>query len=503
MQTRLTLLVILLTICLPVSSFAISGNVSGNWTIEDSPVTVDGDVVVDNGTALTIDPGVVVRFTGPFSFTVKGTLTAVGTSGRQIVFTRAAATDASKWHGIRFDNSDDASILEYCTVEYTNRQGENHLEVLGGGVFIDGCSPTIRSCTIRYNNCSNTYRNGSGGGIYIGGGSSSRIEYNLIAGNLSDSGGGIFVGGESWPTISNNRIVSNTAYSSGGGIYVAAWAEATIESNIVRGNTAYYWGGGGITLWNNTCSGGPCTDVYNNVIYKNSAVIEDDTGFGNGGGLYCRYNQSNLFNNTIIANTAQGEGGGVYVLDQGNTYPTLTNTIIRNNSAPASPQIGLAEITLTGGGSLLSEAVVNNSNIEGGWSGTGAGNIDTQPLFTNPAVGHFQLLPGSPGIDVGDNLANLPAVDIAGNNRIIDGDGNSSAIVDMGAYEYDPAALLPGDIDNNRVVNLADTILLLQLLAGKDIGLTGDMTGIDVNGDNIIGFAEVLFGIQYLSGTSP
>ena len=43
----------------------------------------------------------------------------------------------------------------------------------------------------------------------------------------------------------------------------------------------------------------------------------------------------------------------------------------------------------------------------------------------------------SPVIDKGDNSApDLPATDKDGETRIQDGDGNGSAIVDMGAYEY-------------------------------------------------------------------
>jgi hypothetical protein len=41
----------------------------------------------------------------------------------------------------------------------------------------------------------------------------------------------------------------------------------------------------------------------------------------------------------------------------------------------------------------------------------------------------------SPAIDAGDN-ANLPPTDQRGAFRIWDGDGNGSAIVDIGAYEY-------------------------------------------------------------------
>jgi len=47
---------------------------------------------------------------------------------------------------------------------------------------------------------------------------------------------------------------------------------------------------------------------------------------------------------------------------------------------------------------------------------------------------------GSPCIDTGSNDA-VPedvTTDLDGNPRIVDGDGDSVATVDMGAYEYQP-----------------------------------------------------------------
>ena len=45
-----------------------SGNVSGTWTVANSPYVVTGDIFVQNGESLTIESGVEVRFYGNFSF---------------------------------------------------------------------------------------------------------------------------------------------------------------------------------------------------------------------------------------------------------------------------------------------------------------------------------------------------------------------------------------------------------------------------------------------------
>jgi hypothetical protein len=101
-----------------------------------------------------------------------------------------------------------------------------------------------------------------------------------------------------------------------------------------------------------------------------------------------------------------------------------------------------------------------NSDI--GWcGGSGAwvaacgtdlgGNIDSDPMFVSSS--DLQLQAGSPCIDTGDNSL-LPAdvadldgdsdtdeplpLDLAGATRVADGNADSTATVDMGAYEYQP-----------------------------------------------------------------
>jgi ASPM-SPD-2-Hydin domain-containing protein len=57
---------------------------------------------------------------------------------------------------------------------------------------------------------------------------------------------------------------------------------------------------------------------------------------------------------------------------------------------------------------------------------------------------NYQLKGGSPAIDAGSNSApNLPTKDFVNNPRIINGNGSSTAIVDMGAYEFVPVVLAP------------------------------------------------------------
>lgn len=76
-------------------------------------------------------------------------------------------------------------------------------------------------------------------------------------------------------------------------------------------------------------------------------------------------------------------------------------------------------------GSLTGEVEISaNSNVIG------------TPTFVSSS--DFHLAAGSVGIDTGDPAATTPVVDLDGSLRPIDGDGDGTAVRDMGAYEYQP-----------------------------------------------------------------
>jgi hypothetical protein len=84
---------------------------------------------------------------------------------------------------------------------------------------------------------------------------------------------------------------------------------------------------------------------------------------------------------------------------------------------------------LYGNGSNLEDAVsgaaVTYSDIEGSWPG--AGNIDADPRFADPANGDYHLQAGSPAIDAG-TPAGAPPADLDGAAR--------DAAPDIGVYEF-------------------------------------------------------------------
>lgn len=111
----------------------VNGIQSGYWSVGNSPFMVTDDIIIPEGLTLTIEPGVTIKFTGPYRFIVAGGLIARGTTVKRIIFTsnqdeafadqNTSANQShhlSEWYGIDFmDSSDDyLSAIDYCTIRY-------------------------------------------------------------------------------------------------------------------------------------------------------------------------------------------------------------------------------------------------------------------------------------------------------------------------------------------------------------------------------------------------
>lgn len=156
------------------------------WDFARSPYIVTGDVIVERGVTLTIEPRVEVRFDGFYNLIIKGVLIANGISVDQaITFTsNSFQPEMKNWKGIRIDNANDnKTILRYVKIEYA----QTALDVFSS-------SPQVTDCIIQKN-----YTGLNGLNMH------STVSYNLVTDNVY---GMIFELTE-FGEVTNNTITRN------------------------------------------------------------------------------------------------------------------------------------------------------------------------------------------------------------------------------------------------------------------------------------------------------
>jgi len=153
----------------------VSGTISidTTWTAANSPYMVQNPVVVGAGVTLTVEPGVIVRFSGPTKYLdVYGTVFAQGQLGSEITFTSyrdgSGTPLPGDWGAIRF-NPGSVGLFSHAIIRY------------GGGT----CNPGCQFADV-YNNGGDVSFDAS----YLGYGLTNGIYQS--AGNVTVTGGTIF-----------------------------------------------------------------------------------------------------------------------------------------------------------------------------------------------------------------------------------------------------------------------------------------------------------------------
>ncbi len=98
----------------------------GTW-YSGQEILIEEDMRLPAGSSLVIQPGVSVRFSGPFSLLILGQLTASGQQDLPIIFD--ANSLLSGWHGLHFADNLVAPLLEHCVFRNFN----DHTEFLMDG----------------------------------------------------------------------------------------------------------------------------------------------------------------------------------------------------------------------------------------------------------------------------------------------------------------------------------------------------------------------------------
>ncbi len=324
-------LAILLCIAVYSQTIIPGGPISGTWTLDGSPYLIEGETIIEDGTILTIEPGVeVIWQNDSSSMWVQGQILARGTALDSIIFT--AADPQTGWKGIRFDDtpsSNDSSEFVYCMFEHGDAYGDNpensggaiaafnfgkilidhcsffnnkaidisiHPIPMGGAISLINASPIIRNCLFKNN------KSGAGGAIGCYLECIPEIENNIFTNNdaiwegyAQGYGGAICCYVSCSPQIRNNTFTGNTAKNAGGAIAMVSQCNPTIDHNLIVGNTSE-WLGGGIEI-QDTCS----PEIINNTIAHNEADY--------GGGIdFWDKSEAKISNTIIWGNTATTQG---------------------------------------------------------------------------------------------------------------------------------------------------------------------------------------------------
>jgi hypothetical protein len=379
----------------PSTSLQIAINASGTgdevWVATGIYYTTTG---TNRNISFNMKNGVSIygSFSGTETLLSQRTLTA-GLSSTLSAEIGVAGISDNSYHTISNVLLNNTAVIDGFIIRDANdNRAPTITDGLGGGIYNNGstagntCSPTIRNCIITNNQAV------FGAGIFNSG----------------------YQNGNANPIIMNCVITSNTATTGGGGIDnfgLAGNANPTITNCVIYNNTAIQRAGG-MYCWGGD-NGNANPVVLNSVFVNNSAV--------DGGG--------------IVSDRLNSSAGS-----SGNSNPNFRNCIFWGNTATG---IG-PQFFILGGATF--NATYTDINLTGQTtphilSGASTGTINSNPLFTNIALGAgvdgnwltaddgLRLQNLSPCVDAGNNVG-VTATDILSNNRII------NFTVDMGAYEY-------------------------------------------------------------------
>jgi len=343
---RLSIFLGIITFISLCYSIQVSGNQSGIWSPENNPYEVIGAITVPSTDSLIIQAGVEVHITGSYQITVQGILNAYGTEADSIRFLNMQTYPTALWPGLRFENLQLTSHLNYVYIEYATYGVRTinspiaishcHLNLCEKGIELYGIGSAIPlPNVVEYSLIENCTQNA----ILVTSNSNAYIRYNEIRynGTGPQFRAAIQMGNQSGVNQCNPNILNNH-----------------IHHNYKQG----------ISAWDIASSGSINPQILNNLIEYNYT------------GIYLLQASGYVADNQINFNFIPGDmnsGAGVMVsgvtsipyFERNHIEGNYTGFYITNNGKPVLGDLAIDHIWAQGENTIINniDASGNNNSV--------------------------------------------------------------------------------------------------------------------------------------------
>ncbi len=338
----------------------ISGTISSatTWTADkvwiiDDGVSVEADLIIEPGTTLKFNEGAYLSIGGG----TYGSLTAIGTADKPIIFTSNASVPSSgDWRGLEFwEKNAKSSALAFCTFEYAG-----DYDGYRAAIYMYDTELSMVNCTIRKSETMGINNQYGGFKLFNLNNISDCGDYPVAApawaihAITSDniiSGKGVYVNHKSFTNLDETWHLLTVPY-------VLDWIEINENATLTiePGCTLKFDANGGITVGNGS---------YGKLIAQGTALLPitfttsaqtPSTGDWRGLELWEKTSNGTIFDycKVLYGGSSDGYGANIYAYDNGE------NITIKNSEIGYSEGCGIATPYST---PLITNIVyVNNAN---------------------------------------------------------------------------------------------------------------------------------------------